>query len=1116
MKKLNLPGRRQAAWVLMGSVGIIALILVATGHPVVAAVVLAAVAAVGTALTFDARKRNTHVARNVRLAVTELREVRKQLDDLRQGASVTSSGGVRTASAGGPGGSNDVAAAMELLRSGYFDAEYYTTATGYLTASRNPDPSAMGAALHFLRYGNKAGHSPHPLIEPEYIPASVREHLAMGTSSALVAYLTSDGATTHAWSPVFDPRVALADWQAGSPKPACLFDPYSEGGPLPVPSDFVGTVPTLEQARQAAIANAALTRSQMDAKVPDKRPDWDSATEAAWVLTTGRGALVRTPLVSIIMAAWNREREIVTAIESVLQQTYGDWELVVVDDGSTDATPDIVRRYAASDDRVRLVEGTHGGVSKARNLGLERSRGELIAFLDTDNIWTPRFLELSVKTLEAEPELVGAYSGLRLAGAGSVTYLGGQVSIAELAKGNAVDMNTLVVRAACLDKVGEFDTALRRWVDYDLLLRVAARGSLRYMPFIGCDYFDGQTDNRITSVESHNWQFVPMGKHMVSWGELPTPLSERVSGRVSVVMLAFQEHRKTQISVDRVLKTTEGSDVEVVLVDNGSRPAVSRSLSVRYAHNERVSFHRLARNYNFSIGSNVGYARSTGEHVMFLNNDTEVRDGWLEPLVARLRNSGALGVQPVLVFPNGTIQTAGTVFLDRQGLPVHLLAGHPQEDALRHGGRELSAISAGAMLIRAETFERLRGFDPIFANGYEDIDFCLRAREELGGWFEVEATSRVVHEESQSPGRFARETENQRILLSRWAGLLPSTERRHYRTAGFDVPHLQPSPTHGRALVVRPAVTAEDPVRGTVPRLRWAVKIGADAGAPGDRWGDVPFARDLGDALENLHQDVVIDRYGAFSRPTSYLDDVILTLRGRFPVAHQAGRVNIMWVISRPDLVTPEEVRGYDLVYAASPLWAQHMSELSGREVRVLHQATNGAKFNPALPLDESVDDTVFVGGARPEASGRPIVSMALEASAEIGLWGPNWSSFAPAQAVRGDFLAFDDAPTVYRSAGIVLNDHWADMAQWGFINNRTFDAVAAGTPVISDYVEGLEMFDGAVVPCADAETMAKLLVDRSWQPSRSEMDQISARVRTEHSFAARAGVLLDDIMSLL
>jgi hypothetical protein len=341
-------------------------------------------------------------------------------------------------------------------------------------------------------------------------------------------------------------------------------------------------------------------------------------------------------------------------------------------------------------------------------------------------------------------------------------------------------------------------------------------------------------------------------------------------------------------------------------------------------------------------------------------------------------------------------------------------------------------------------------------------------------------------------------------------------ERGHYRKAGFDVPHLQPSTTHGRALVVRPAVTAEDPVRGIVPRLRWAVKIGAGAGASGDRWGDVPFARDLGDALVGGPQVVGIDRHGAFGRPTSYLDDVVLTLRGRFPVAHQAGRLNVMWVISRPDLVTPEEVRGYDLVYAASPLWAQHMTELSGREVRVLHQATNGAKFNPALPLDESVDDTVFVGGARPEVGGRPIVSMALEASAEIGLWGPNWSRYAPVEAVRGDFLAFEDAPRVYRSAGIVLNDHWADMAQWGFINNRTFDAVASGTPVISDYVEGLEMFDGAVVSCTDAEAMAKFLVDRSWQPSRSEMDRISTRVRTEHSFSARAGVLLDDVLALL
>ena len=1092
---------------------VVAVALAMAGRWDVATFVLASVAVFSVVLLLDERVRNTQVARNVRAMSAELKALRRAVergqhpvpgaDHQAQSSPVVPTGSV-------------AAAAADLVDSGYFDAAYYSAASNYVKESRTPDRTPRGAAEHYLRFGVRTGHAPHPLIEPEYIPVAVRDALVGGDGFALVRYLRSKPALSHAWGPVFDPRTAVVEQGDALTDNGCLFQPYTRGAALPVPVGYAGKPPTLPQIRNAALANAVQTRAQLDAHVPEKRAEWDADIEREWLAAAESDELPSEPLVSVVMPVWNREQVVASAIDSVLQQTYQNWELIVVDDGSTDSTVAEVRAFAAEDERIRLVEGTHAGVGRARNLGIEHSSGELIAFLDSDNRWLGNFLEMSVRALGREPGAVAAYSAMRLSGPdGQLTYLGEQVSVSALAKGNAIDMNTLVARAAVLKEIGSFDTTLKRWVDYDLILRLAARGPLRYMPFIGCDYFDGDASVRITSRESSNWQFVPMGKHMVDWENLPTRLDARVRGRVSIVMLTYQEHRETIRSVDRVLRTTDGLDVEVILVDNGSRPAVSRSLSARYAGNPRVAFHRLARNYNFAIGSNVGYARSTGEFVLFLNNDTEVREGWLLPLLERLKSSSALAVQPLMVFPNDTVQTAGTVFADRDHLPVHLLAHHPQEDARRHGGQDLSAVTAGAMLLRAETFELLRGFDPIYANGYEDIDFCLRARERFGRSFEVEAASVVVHEESKSPGRFARETENQQIFLARWKGRLPGPETFHFQRAGFDVAHLTPTTTHGRPLVVRPARTVDVKELGRTASLRWAIKIGASTGPAGDKWGDVPYAQDLAAALERLGQEAVVDRHGAFSRTTSYLDDVVLTLRGRYPVERQSGRVNAVWVISRPGLVSAEELAPFDLIYAASPLWAAHMTQQLGREVRVLHQATNPAKFNVDVPIDESIDDLVFVGGARPEVSGRPMVSMALESTSKIGLWGPNWKRFAPASAVRGDFLPFDQAPTVYRSAGVVLNDHWQDMAEWGFISNRTFDAVAAGTPVITDPVAGLELFGGAAVACSNATEMRTLLRDRSWQPGREQMAAISARIRAEHSFDVRAATLLEDVLAL-
>ncbi|WP_198285598.1 glycosyltransferase [Cellulosimicrobium cellulans] len=1000
-------------------------------------------------------------------------------------------------------------AARDLLESGYFDPEYYAASVGKEALT------GIDAATHYLRYGSRADIAPHPLIEPEYIPVPVRDALKGGAYRALLDYLSSSQSRTHAWGPVFDPRAYAAN-RASNGDRSFLFSTLTAASKLPVSQDFEGPVPTFAEVREAGLLMAARTRTQVDTLVPAKRPDWDEKAEREWILRTGSRVLKREPVVSIVMAALNRENVIRGAIESVLRQSYRHWELIVVDDGSTDATAAIVRELAQSDTRIRLLERPHGGVSRARNAGLRSARGELIAFLDTDNLWRPRFLELSVKALDAEAKVLAVYAGMRIETSnGSVEYLGAQVSVAHLAKGNAVDLNTVVARATAIQSVGEFDASIKRWVDYDLILRLSAAGELRYLPFVGCDYDDRSTGTRITTGESRNWQFVPMGKHLVDWEGLWTLTERRIPGRVSIVVLTFQEHRKTRTAVDAILRTTGDLDVEVILVDNGSRPAVSRSLSARYAVHPRVSFHRLARNYNFAIGANYGFSHSSGEFVMFINNDTEVRPGWLQPLLERIRNTSALAVQPLLTYPNGTIQTAGTVFMERRGLPVHFLAHHPQADAVRHGGVGLSAITAGAMLVRAETFVLLRGFDPIFVNGYEDVDFCLRARARLGGQFEVESRSVVVHEESQTPGRFALEQENQSILLARWSESIDGTDIAHYRAVGFDVPHTKPTTTHARPLVVRPRREELSSVGAVRPSLRWAIKIGAAAGTSGDKWGDVPFAADLGSALEGVGQEVVIDRHGAFVRPTSYLDDVALILRGRHPVPRQAGRLNVMWVISRPDLVTIEEIRACDLVYAASPKWAKRMSELSGREVRVLLQATNGDRFNPDVPCDTSVGDVVFVGGARTEANGRPAVSMALAAGADLQLWGPGWAEFVAGEYIRGDFLEFSKTPAVYRSAGIVLNDHWADMAEWGFINNRTFDAVAAGTPVITDPVDGLEIFGGAVVACDDVATMRHLLKDRSWEPNDERMSQISLQVRDEHSFKARAAALVDDVLRL-
>ena len=113
-------------------------------------------------------------------------------------------------------------------------------------------------------------------------------------------------------------------------------------------------------------------------------------------------------LVSIMMPAYNAGAYITEAIESMVAQTYPHWELLVVNDGSTDATHDIAARF--SDPRIRLIDKTNGGESSARNVALKHSRGEFLAFLDADDAYLPEHLALTVGFLSAHPNRDAVYT----------------------------------------------------------------------------------------------------------------------------------------------------------------------------------------------------------------------------------------------------------------------------------------------------------------------------------------------------------------------------------------------------------------------------------------------------------------------------------------------------------------------------------------------------------------------------------------------------------------------------------------------------------------------------------------------------------------------------------
>jgi len=184
-------------------------------------------------------------------------------------------------------------------------------------------------------------------------------------------------------------------------------------------------------------------------------------------------------LVSVILPAYNQARYLGAAIDSVLGQTYAELELIVVNDGSTDATPDVIRTY--QDPRLRYVEQENRGLSAARNAGLNGAWGRFVTFLDADDLFLPGKLTDLLGAMTADAD-VGLAAGQAL----PIDEHGHQVGRpfdrglpadpGDLLFGNPLHVGSVLLRRSWLDRVHPFDESLRSYEDWDLWLRLARAG----------------------------------------------------------------------------------------------------------------------------------------------------------------------------------------------------------------------------------------------------------------------------------------------------------------------------------------------------------------------------------------------------------------------------------------------------------------------------------------------------------------------------------------------------------------------------------------------------------------------------------------------------------------
>lgn len=215
------------------------------------------------------------------------------------------------------------------------------------------------------------------------------------------------------------------------------------------------------------------------------------------------GPVSETPLVSVITASYNMGHYVCDAVDSVLAQDYPNLEVIVVNDGSTDDTPQRLARYDG-DGRVVVVHQENMGQTVAKNRGLAEARGELVGFCDADNRWRPGKLALQVPLLLNSPGVGVVYGDIALIDGEDnplpplrTKRYSGRIT-AKLLVDNFVTFNTTLVTRSLLEEMNGFDEDLRMAIDYDLWLRISLDHEFLYVdePLVDYRIWGGQMSHR--------------------------------------------------------------------------------------------------------------------------------------------------------------------------------------------------------------------------------------------------------------------------------------------------------------------------------------------------------------------------------------------------------------------------------------------------------------------------------------------------------------------------------------------------------------------------------------------------------------------------------------------
>lgn len=336
------------------------------------------------------------------------------------------------------------------------------------------------------------------------------------------------------------------------------------------------------------------------------------------------------PFVSVIMHTYNNENVIRNAIISVLNQTYENWELLIVNAGGTDNDLDFLKKE--SNEKIKIISNDkNDSISSSRNIGLKNANGDIVMYLDPYNEWDSRYIETMVGAFIELPDADALYSGQLLykdydSKPFAVRF--GSFNKSLLHNRNYIDISCLCHKKHLNEKIGGFDENLIKLSEWDYILKISNNFKMYSVPVLLSKYFESSSVDSFANSSTDYYEFA---SKILEKNHVPLREYENLTHRISIIIPSYESLNELKECIRAILSFDLNDMIDIIVVDNNSSIEVKEYLKKLESNGIKIILNDV--NYGFTYAVKQGIESSDeNSDILILNNDAILTEGAIEHL----------------------------------------------------------------------------------------------------------------------------------------------------------------------------------------------------------------------------------------------------------------------------------------------------------------------------------------------------------------------------------------------------------------------------------------------------------------------------------------------------